>query len=57
MKKIELNENDLNVLQKWSTPHKTYENWTEDDELLYRKVFDEPYMYLPEEIETENSAN
>lgn len=25
MKKIELSENDLNVLQKWSTPHKTYE--------------------------------
>ncbi|EPE2440889.1 hypothetical protein ACPTHO_12650 [Enterococcus faecalis] len=57
MKKIELSENDLKVLQKWSTPYKTYEHWTEDDELLYRKVFDEPYMYLPEEIENENSAN
>lgn len=52
-KTIELNDNDLETLMKWCTPLKTYEKWTEDDELLYRKIFDEPYMYLPEEIEEE----
>lgn len=54
MKTIELNDNNLETLMKWCTPLKTYEKWTEDDELLYRKIFDEPYMYfLPEEIKTE----
>lgn len=53
MKKIELNDNNLETLMKWCTPRKNYEKWTEDDELLYRKIFDEPYMYLPEEIEEE----
>ncbi|MEB7428521.1 hypothetical protein NGC25_14820, partial [Enterococcus faecalis] len=42
-------------LMKWCTPRKNYEKWTEDDELLYRKIFDEPYMYLPEEIEEEEN--
>lgn len=46
MKKIELNDNNLETLMKWSTLRKNYEKWTEDDELLYRKLFDEPYMYL-----------
>jgi hypothetical protein len=54
--KIELNDNNLETLMKWSTPRKNYEKWTEDDELLYRKLFDEPYMYLPEEIDDEDEG-
>ena len=56
MKKIELNDNNLETLMKWCTPRKNYEKWTEDDELLYRKLFDEPYMYLPEEIDDEDEG-
>ena len=53
-KQIEVNETNLKVLQKWCTPFKTYEKWTEYEELRYIKGFGEPYMYLPEEIADEN---
>ncbi|MEB8416426.1 hypothetical protein NGG16_03120 [Enterococcus casseliflavus] len=47
----ELSQNDLKTIESWAIlkAEKFSQEWTEDDELIYRHIFGDSLMLFPEE--------
>ena len=47
----ELNQHDLKTIESWAILkfEKFSQEWTEDDELIYRHIFGDSLMLFPEE--------
>lgn len=50
-----MNEKQLKIIKSWGNlkAGEFGQEWTEDDELTYRKLFGEPLTVLPDDIEQE----
>ena len=51
-----MNEKQLEIIKSWANlkAGEFAQEWTEDDELIYRSLFGESLMALPDEVEQDD---